>query len=149
MSKDRDIVSTRTVPYSQNSVYEAWTKPELLAQWWGPKGFTNTFHEFDPRPGGRWKFTMHAPGGGSFDNECVFVEVVPNERIVFDHVEPVHSFRVTATFEEDGGSTLVTFRMLFDSAEECQRSRPVIEVSNEENFDRLEAVLARHFKSKA
>jgi uncharacterized protein YndB with AHSA1/START domain len=148
MNKDREIVSRRKVNHSQAEVYKAWANPQLLAQWWGPKGFTNTFHAFDLKPGGEWRFTMHSPQGASFDNKCVFVEIVPNKRLVFDHVEPVHAFQVIATFDSQSKGTLITFRMVFKSAEECERSRKIIEPSNEENFDRLEALLASHFNSK-
>jgi uncharacterized protein YndB with AHSA1/START domain len=148
MSKDREITSTRRVTYSQAEVYQAWSNPDLLAQWWGPKGFTNTFHAFDLKPGGTWQFTMHSPQGPSFDNKCVFVEIVPNKRLVFDHVEPVHAFQVIVTFDSQSEDTLITFRMVFKSVEECAKSREVIEPSNEENFDRLEALLARHFNPK-
>jgi uncharacterized protein YndB with AHSA1/START domain len=148
MSKDREITSTRRVNYSHAEVYQAWSNPDLLAQWWGPKGFTNTFHAFDLKPGGEWRFTMHSPQGASFDNKCVFVEIVPNQRLVFDHMEPAHAFQVIATFDSQSKGTLITFRMVFKSAEECAKSRKIIEPSNEENFDRLEALLARHFNPK-
>lgn len=145
MTTNREIVSRRRFPFSREAVFEAWTNPELLAHWWGPKGFTNTFHVFEPKPGGTWDFTMHAPDGSDFHNQSVFVEVAPNERIVFDHLGPVHVFRVTATFEELHGTTNITFRMTFETAESCEQSRAYVPEANEQNFDRLEAVLASHF----
>ncbi|MEZ0264406.1 MAG: SRPBCC domain-containing protein, partial [Phycisphaerae bacterium] len=116
--------------------------PALLARWWGPAGFVNTFHEFDLRPGGRWRFDMRAPNGTVFANESVFVEIVPGERVVFRHVEPVHGFDMTMTFaDEGGGGTRLTWHMRFDSAEEAGRVRRFVEAGNEENFDRLQRVL--------
>ncbi|MFH1497739.1 MAG: SRPBCC domain-containing protein, partial [Verrucomicrobiota bacterium] len=56
---DRQIVTTRTIVQPRALVFRAWTDPKQLAVWWGPDGFTNTFHEFDLRPGGDWKFVMH------------------------------------------------------------------------------------------
>lgn len=53
-------------------VYMARYNPEHLKNWWGPKGFTNTFQEFDVRPGGKWKFTMHGPKKGNYKIECEF-----------------------------------------------------------------------------
>lgn len=145
MSKANEIISTRNVPYTQRDVYEAWTNPELLASWWGPKGFTNTFHEFNLRPGGEWRFTMHSPAGDNYENKCIFRKIVESELLVFDHVEPVHAFTVTVSFSKTNQGTAVTFLMDFISAEECSRSQAIIEPSNEENFDRLESVLASHF----
>ena len=51
--------SHRVLPYQPQPVFEAFARPELLAHWWGPNGFTNTFEVFEFRPGGRWKFVMH------------------------------------------------------------------------------------------
>ena len=100
---DREIVSTRLFEFPRELVFRAWTEPEHLARWWGLKGFTNTFHEFDIRPGGLWRFTMHGPTGTDFHNESVFREIAKPERIIFDHVKPMHRFRVTATFAGQGG----------------------------------------------
>jgi uncharacterized protein YndB with AHSA1/START domain len=141
---DRDIVSQRRFPFSREAVFEAWTNPDLLAQWWGPKDFSNTFYRFEPKAGGNWDFVMHAPNGQDFHNQSVFVEVTP-DRIVFDHLGPIHVFRVTATFEELNGTTNVVFRMTFDSVESCEQSKAYVPEANEQNFDRLEAVLASHF----
>jgi uncharacterized protein YndB with AHSA1/START domain/catechol 2,3-dioxygenase-like lactoylglutathione lyase family enzyme len=140
---DRDITTTRVINVPRERVWRAWTEPQHLAQWWGPNGFTNTFHEFDIKPGGRWRFVMHAPNGAEYANQCAFVEIAAPERLVFDHLEPVHRFRVTATFAEQGPRTKVTFQMRFDSAAECERVKGFVVEANEQNFDRLEAVLSK------
>jgi uncharacterized protein YndB with AHSA1/START domain len=142
-SADREIVSTRVFDYPRELVFQAWTDPVHLARWWGPKGFTNTFHEFDLRRGGVWRFVMHGPDGVDYENKSVFVEVVKPERIVFNHLEPMHKFQVTAGFVEQAGKTKVTFRMLFESAAECDRVKVFVVEANEQNFDRLEAELAK------
>jgi uncharacterized protein YndB with AHSA1/START domain len=138
---DREIVSSRLFDAPRERVFRAWSDPELLARWWGPKGFTNTFHEFDFRPDGHWRFTMHAPNGGNFANENVFDEITPPERITFRHISPP-VFAVTATFTEQGAQTLLTYRMLFPTAEACAKVKSFAPAANEENFDRLAAVLA-------
>ncbi len=149
MTDGREIVSSRVFNAPRELIWRAWTEPDHLSRWWGPKGFTNTFHAFEPRPGGEWRFTMHGPDGARYENRCVFAEIEEPNRIVFDHIEPVHSFRVTADFEELRAdktgrvTTKITFRMVFEDAEECQRSKPYIIKGNEENFDRLEAELER------
>jgi uncharacterized protein YndB with AHSA1/START domain len=76
-----------------------WTDPNHVAQWWGPKGFTNTIHEMDVRPGGVWRFVMHGPDGVDYQNKIVFIEVVKPERLVYDHVSGP-KFHVTVTFTE-------------------------------------------------
>lgn len=62
-ASDREIVSVRVVNASREIVFKAWTDPQHLRSWWGPNGFTNTFHEFDLKPEGHWRFTMHGPDG--------------------------------------------------------------------------------------
>jgi uncharacterized protein YndB with AHSA1/START domain len=137
----------RLLNAAREEVWQAWTNPILLAQWWGPKGFRNTFYEFDLRPGGAWRFTMHAPNGADFVHESVFVEVVRLERIVFRHIAPAHHFLAAAEFTEAGLATAIRFSMLFPAAlvptaEECERSKQYGMQCSEESFDRLEALLA-------
>jgi uncharacterized protein YndB with AHSA1/START domain len=139
---DRDIVSARVLSAPRERVFAAWTDPALLARWWGPKGFRNTFQEFDPRPGGAWRFVMHGPDGVDYKNKSVFVEILRPERIVFQHLEPMHRFEVTATFAELDGKTKVVFRMRFATAAERDRVKGFVVEGNEQNFDRLEALLA-------
>lgn len=138
---DREVITTRLFDATAEEMFTAWSDPKHLAKWWGPNGFTNTIHKFDFRNGGDWDFTMHSPDGIDYHNKNRFTEIVENQRIVFDHIEPVHSFQVTATFTPEENKTHCTFRMLFDSAEECQRVKSFVAAANEENFDRLEKEL--------
>ena len=138
----REIVSARLISAPREAVFAAFADPRCLARWWGPNGFTNTFDEFDLRPGGKWHFTMHAPDGAAFRNESLFVTVEPGARIVFDHLEPVHGFRMTMLFAGQDGKTCLIWRMLFDDVSECDRVKRFIVAANEQNFDRLEAQLA-------
>ena len=114
---DREIVSARVFDAPRELVWKAWVDPKHVAQWWGPKGFTNTIHEMDVRPGGVWRFAMHGPDGTDYKNEIVFIEVVKPERLVYDHVSGPR-FHVTATFADEGGKTKLTMRMVFPTAEE-------------------------------
>lgn len=139
---DREIVSTRVIAAPRALVFKAWTKPEHLVRWWGPKDFTNTFERFDLRPGGHWDFVMHGPDGKNYENHSVFIEVTEPCRLVFQHVSAPR-FLVTATFEEVGEKTRVVFRMGFESLATLQKLRGLIIPANEQNFDRLEAELAR------
>ena len=83
-----DIVSSRLLAVPRERVFRAFSDAEQLARWWGPEGFTNTFHEHDFRAGGAWRFTMHAPDGNDYESHSVFVEVREPERIVFKHCSP-------------------------------------------------------------
>jgi uncharacterized protein YndB with AHSA1/START domain len=137
---DREVVSTRLIGAPRERVFAAYVDPEKLRRWWGPKGFTNVFHECDLRPGGDWRFTMIGPDGAEYKNHSVFAEIVPNERFVYEHRSgPV--YRGDVTFADEGGKTRLTFRMTFDSPTFLERMREVLLVANQQNFDRLETVL--------
>lgn len=135
---DCEIVSSRIVNASIDIVYSAWTDPNHLKNWWGPTGFTNTFHEFDLRPGGKWSFVMHGPDKGNYPNECEFIRIDKPSLIAWKrYSKPI--FQVVATFEEvAGGKTKIVFKMLFDSVNECNKVKVFAVDKNEENFDRLE-----------
>lgn len=140
---DRDIVTIRTIDAPRERVFAAWTDGQSLAQWWGPKGFTNTFHTYEPRPEGRWEFTMHGPDGKDYNNTSVYRVIEAPAFLAFDHLKPMHRFEVQVRFDDLGGRTRITWRMRFDSAEEKQRILPFVPAANEENMDRLEAFLQR------
>lgn len=139
---DLEFVNTRLFHTTRERLFQAWINPDYLKLWWGPRGFTNTFEVFDPRPGGDWRFVMHGPDGKNYPNHSVFVEITRPERIVFDH-QGWPLFRVEATFAEEAGGTRLTFRMIFKVAAEFESLKTMIPEKNEENFDRLEAQLAR------
>src|ERR1700704_5823970 len=119
---DREIVTTRVVDAPREHVFEAWTDPKHVAQWWGPNGFTNTIQEMDVRPGGVWRLIMHGPDGVDHPNRIVYIEVVKPERLVYNHGGPEEDehgqFHVTVTFDEEDGKTRVTMRSIFPTAEE-------------------------------
>src|SRR5262249_38347298 len=106
---DRALVTSRLIHAPRERVFEAFADASQLALWWGPKGFTNTFHEFDFRPGGHWRFTMHGPDRGNYANESVFAEIAPSERVVVRHVSSPR-FELTITFPPQGKSTMVASR---------------------------------------
>ena len=140
---DREIVSTRIVNAPREFVYTAWTNPNHLKNWWGPKGFTNTFNEFDLRPGGKWSFVMHAPDKGNYPNECEFIQIEKPSLIAWKRFsQPL--FQIMVTFaEETDNRTKIVFKMLFDSVDECNKIRTFAPEKNEENFDRLEYELTK------
>ncbi|MHA6481828.1 SRPBCC family protein [Paenibacillus sp. strain BS8-2] len=135
-----EYAHARWYDFSQEEVYRAWSQPELLTKWFGPNGFTSTFSEFDFREGGFWRFTFHGPDGTDYANEHKFIEIQPGERIVFDHLG-APEFRLTATFTEQGGRTRVTFRQQFKDENVFESVRSFCPDSNEQNLDRLQALL--------
>jgi uncharacterized protein YndB with AHSA1/START domain len=115
-TSEREIVATRVFDAPRDLVFEAWTSPEQVAQWWGPNGFTTTTHSMDVRPGGEWIFVMHGPDGTDYKNHIVYREVVRPERLVYDHVSgPL--FRATVVFSAEGDKTRISMQMLFETAE--------------------------------
>lgn len=137
---ENELVASRTFDASREKVFRAWTTPELLARWWGPAGFTNTFHECDIRPGGQWRYTMHGPDGADYANHSVFVEIVPVEKVVLDHLSG-HQFRITVIFEDLEGRTKVIFRQHFKNGDEFEQAKPYCMEGNEQNLDRLGKVV--------
>lgn len=138
-----EIVTTRILNSPQELVFKAWSTPHHLKNWWGPKGFTNTFHEFDFREGGKWTFTMHGPEQGNYENDVEFIKIDEPNLIAWKrHSKPL--FQILATFEAiSENETKVVFKMLFETVEECQKLKPYVVDKNEENFDRLEVELSK------
>jgi uncharacterized protein YndB with AHSA1/START domain len=136
------VLSTeRVLPFNPEEVFDAFRQPERLARWWGPKGFTNTFDQFEFEVGGRWVFTMHAPNGANYANESVFEEVLPGEKIVIRHIPPPQ-FTLTVTLSPRDDGTHLAWDQEFETAEMAAKLRPLSKTANEENLDRLHAVLS-------
>ncbi len=144
-SLEREVVLTRVVDAPRELVYRAWTEPEHIQRWFGPKGFTCTTHAIDLRVGGMWRFDMVAPDGTRYSNRMTFLQLQAPELLVFDHGsdsdDDPNRFRVTVTFDEQSnGKTVVTLRQLHPSA---QRRAAVIafgavEIGNT-TMDKLDA----------
>ena len=140
---DSEIVTTRVLNFPQELVFKAWSTPEHLKNWWGPKGFSNTFQEFNFCEGGKWNFIMHGPEVGNYANECEFIKIDKPNLIAWKrHSKPL--FQILATFETVAeNQTKVVFKMLFETEAECQKLKPYVVDKNEENFDKLEVELAK------
>ena len=147
INPDCEIVTSRVINATRAQAYLAWSDPRHLKNWWGPAGFTNTFHEFDFREGGKWDFTMHGPEKGNYQNSCEFTKIEEPLLIAWRRIsKPL--FDVVVTFEEwSPKKTRVIFRQIFNSPEECGKIKPYVIDKNEENMDRLEAELNTHIIS--
>ena len=145
---DREILLTRVFDAPRELVFNAWIDPNHIAQWFGPDGFTTTILGMDVRPGGVWRFIMHGPDGVDYPNKIVYVEIAKPERLVYNHfsedVDEPGQFHVTMTFTEQGGKTVLSMQMLFETA--AERDRVVKEYGaiegGEQTLDRLAAYLA-------
>jgi uncharacterized protein YndB with AHSA1/START domain len=145
----REIVITRVFDAPRDLVFQAWTDPKHLQHWWGPRGFTNTFHEVDIRPGGTWRFTMHGPDGTDYPNWIIFDEIIKPERISYSHgggrEDDDVRHHVTAIFTEQGDKTSITMIMVFATA--AERERVVTEYGaiegGKQTMDRLEEELVK------
>jgi uncharacterized protein YndB with AHSA1/START domain len=114
---DRELILTRTVDAPIELVWEVWTDPEHLANWWGPNGFTNTIKTMDMRPGGEWDLVMHGPDGTDYKNYSIFREVIRHKKIVYEHITGP-KFTATVLFEEQGEQTQISWHMPFETAEQ-------------------------------
>jgi uncharacterized protein YndB with AHSA1/START domain/GNAT superfamily N-acetyltransferase len=130
--------TTRDIAATPESVFAALSNPRRLARWWGPAGFTNSFEICEFRPGGRWVFTMHGPDGASYHNESEFLEIVPGSNLRIRHVSPPHFELVIRLTAVERGTT-VSWTQTFDDPALAERVRSIVEPSNEQNLDRLEA----------
>jgi len=116
----RSILFSRVFDAPRELVFETWTKPEHVARWFGPDGFTLTTYRMNVRPGGTWRFTMHGPDGTDYENRIDYLEVVRPDRLVYDQGEgdsgPAN-FRVTVEFRQEGAKTRLSARMVFPTAD--------------------------------
>lgn len=137
----KEIFNSRKISTTVERLYDAFANPDQLKFWWGPEGFSNTIHNFDLRVGGNWNLTMHGPEKGNYENSSVFTIVEPKNKVAWKRLSPPH-FSMEVGFEKSEDDTsVISFRMIFESAEECEKMRKYVEPKNEENFDRLERFL--------
>ena len=122
---EREIVMTRLFDAPRELVFDAYTDPKHIAEWWGPNGFSTTVHEMDVRPGGVWRFIMHGPDGTDYTNRIVYRVVKRPERLEFEHGSDLDDdperFQVTITFTEEAEGTRLTQRSLVPTAEQHAR----------------------------
>lgn len=140
-NSENEIYSSRELNAPLELAYQAFSNPRYLQKWWGPEGFTNTIHEFDLRPGGKWLLTMHGPEKGNYENSSIFKNIVPNKLVTWTRTsQPL--FEMEVGFEKISDSkSKIFFRMIFKTVEECEKMKIYVVPKNEENFDRLEREL--------
>ena len=113
---DRVLVITRTFDVPRDLVFKAWTDEEHALKWWGPRGFTVPFHEFDFRVGGKYRACLRAPDGTDHWQTGVYKEITPPSRFAFTFAwedkegKPGHETLVTIDLVEHAGKTTMTLR---------------------------------------
>lgn len=144
------VVMTRTFDAPRELVWKAWTEPEHVARWWGPRIYTNTVLEMDVRPGGRWRIEQRAGDGIVHRFKGEYREVVRPERLVntFIYEDDAGTFEdrpvlETYTFEEEDGRTKLTAVSVFGSvADRDGMAASGMEGGARESLDRLAELLA-------
>jgi uncharacterized protein YndB with AHSA1/START domain len=116
-TSDRELVLTRLIDAPREKLYRAWTDPKLMVQWFAPQPWTTTSAKTDVRPGGSSIVVMRSPEGQEFPSQGVYLEVVPNEKLVFTDAyteawvpSEKPFFTAILTFEDEGGKTRYTAR---------------------------------------
>ena len=144
---DREIVVTRVYDAPRGLVFDAFTDPKHISQWWGPRGFTTTTHSMDFRVDGEWRYTMHGPDGTDYKNLVVYHEIERPERLVYTHGSEMRGeageFHVTITLFDQGGKTRLTMHSVFASPAELERVKKFGAVEGgKQTLDRLAELLA-------
>ena len=117
-ASDRELILTRLIDAPREKLFRAWTDPVLMTKWFAPAPWTTPRAETDLRVGGSSTIVMAGPDGQEFPNTGVYLEIVPNEKLVFTDAyvkawEPSAKpfMTVTLTFEEEAGQTRYTARV--------------------------------------
>ncbi len=150
---EREFVMERIFDAPRELVFKAWTEPERLAQWWGPRGWTTTNYGMEVRPGGSWLYCMRGPGGEEAWGKGIYQEIVVPSLIVYNDVfadaegnpvEGMPQILIRVEFAEYEGKTKLTNRAQFASVADL---KAVLEMGMaqgaNETWDRLEEYLAQ------
>jgi uncharacterized protein YndB with AHSA1/START domain len=151
-NKSNELKLSRLFDAPVQAVWDAWTDPEQVARWWGPRGFTITTHRKDLRPGGRWIYTMHGPDGTDYPNTTYYYEVREREALVYDHGASEGKpplFRVSVFFEARGDKTAMEMTMTLATPEAAEETRKFIKrAGGDSTWDRLAEYLERTSSGK-
>ena len=142
-SSERELVVTRTFDGPARLVFEAWTRPELLEQWWVPKsmGMSLLALDADVRSGGRYRLVF-SHGASTMEFFGTYIEVTPHSRLVWTNEEGGDNGSVTTvTFEERDGKTLLVMRELYPSKEALDAAGTGSADATVETFAQLDEVL--------
>jgi uncharacterized protein YndB with AHSA1/START domain len=142
---DQEVALTRVFDAPRHLVFDAFTRPELLKRWFGPRGWSLVVCEVDLRVGGGWRFVLRSPGGKEMGMRGVYLEIVRPERSV--HMETFDDYpgesQVTSVFVEQGGKTTLTATVRYPSQEIRDAViQSGMEHGAAESYDKLAELLA-------
>jgi uncharacterized protein YndB with AHSA1/START domain len=140
---EREVVVTRTFNGPARLVFEAWTRPELIKQWWVPKsmGMSLLSCEMDVRVGGRYRFVFGLDASKSMAFFGRYIEVTPYSRLVWTNEESDDGPVTTVTFEERDGKTLLAMHELYPSKEALDAAGTGSADATVETFAQLDELL--------
>jgi uncharacterized protein YndB with AHSA1/START domain len=142
---DRELAVTRVFDAPRAMVFRAWAEPELFRKWWVPKsvpGMALVGCDMDVRTGGKYRLEF-AMGDQTMAFYGKYLDVVPDERIVWTNDEGEDYGQVTTvTFEDQGGKTLVTFNEIYPTREELEEAMQGAAAGLPEQFEQLAEMLA-------
>ena len=144
-ANNRTVSIKRTFNAPIKLVWEAWTQPEHIALWWGPKGMEIKVVEHDFRVGGKWKYTMEMPDGNEFISDGVYSVIVELKKIFSSaNFKPMtEGVEIQALFEENGDKTNFTFNVVHPTEEYCKQQEKMGILNGWGSvFDRLETFVS-------
>jgi uncharacterized protein YndB with AHSA1/START domain len=142
---DRELIVTRTFDAPPSLVFRAWSQPELFQRWWVPKsasGVALVSCEMDVRTGGKYRLEFGAGGSDTMAFHGKYLEVVPDERIVWTNDEGEEGAITTVTFEDRGGTTLLNFHEAYPSKEALEEALQGSAVGLPEQLAQLDELLS-------
>jgi uncharacterized protein YndB with AHSA1/START domain len=142
-TSEREIVVTRTFAAPPHIVFEAWTTPEIFKRWWAPKsiGVPLLSCEMDVRTGGKYRLEFGTGPSSTWVFFGKYLEVIPNQRLVWTNEEEVDGAVTTVTFAEDNGKTRLVLRDLYPSKDALEEGSGS-EGGLDEQFAQLDEILA-------
>jgi uncharacterized protein YndB with AHSA1/START domain len=140
---DRELVATRTFDAPPQMVFKAWSQPDLFRRWWVPEGsgISLVSCDMDVRTGGKYRLEFGA-GGDTMAFYGKYLDVVPNERIVWTNDEGEEGAVTTVTFEDQGGKTLLTFHELYPTTEALEEAMVGSAAGLPTQLDQLDELLS-------
>jgi uncharacterized protein YndB with AHSA1/START domain len=122
-AKNRTLTLKRTFDVPVKLVWEAWTQPEHIINWWAPKGMKIEVVEHDFSVGGKWKYVIPMPDGSEFISDGEYLEIVEFEKIITTaSFKPMtEGVEMQILFEENGDKTNFTFNVVHQTEEYCKQ----------------------------
>jgi uncharacterized protein YndB with AHSA1/START domain len=142
---ERELVVTRTFDAPPGIVYRAWTQPDLFRRWWMPKslaGVSLIACDMDVRTGGKYRLEFSTGGSDTMAFHGKYLDVVPNERIVWTNDEGEEGAITTVTFEDLGGRTLLKFHEVYPSSEALEEALQGSAAGLPEQLDQLDELIS-------